>query len=101
GQGASLWDVGFRGDGRAVRFARTRTAAAGQAVDYEYFDLRGRFFFNPDANEPAYRHAIAAEAGWTIRPFDLYQFDFLNAQGQGWRRSLDPTNERRWWAYTV
>jgi WD40 repeat protein len=101
GKGASLWDVGFRTDGRAIRFARTRPAVLGQAVEYEYFDLRGRFFFNPEPNEPAYRHAVAAEAGWTIRPVDQYTFDFRNAQDQGWRRPLDRTNERRWWAYTV
>ena len=101
GPGASLWDVGFRDDGRAVRFARARPAAPGQAAEYEYFHLRGRSFFNPEPNEPPYRHALAAEAGWTIRPVDPYQFDFVNSQNQGWRRSLDPTNERRWWAYTV
>ena len=90
GQGASLWDVGFRSDGRAVRFARTRPATPGQAAEYEYFDLRGRFFFNPEPNELPYRHAIAAEAGWTIRPVDQYQFDFRNNQNQGWRQVARP-----------
>ena len=101
GPGASLWDVGFRADGRAIRFARSRPVVPGQAAEYEYFDLRGRFFFNPAAGGPAYRHAVASETGWTIRPVDPFQFDFRNAQNQGWQRSLDPTNERRWWAYTV
>ena len=101
GQGASVWDVGFRVDGRAVRLARSRPALPGRAALYEYFDLRGRFFFNPAADEPAYRHAEPEEAGWSIRPVDQFQLDFTNARGQGWRRSLDPSNERRWWAYTV
>jgi WD40 repeat protein len=101
GKGASLWDVGFRADGRAIRFARTRPAVPGQAAEYEYYDLRGRFFFNPAPAEPAYRHAVATASGWTIRPIDLYQLNFVNAQGQGWRRALDAINERRWWAYTV
>ncbi len=101
GYGSSLWDVGFRADGQAIRFARTRPVVAGQGAEYEYFHLRGRYFFNPEANEPAYRHAIASEAGWTIKPIDQYRFNFTNALNQGWQRGLDPINERRWWAYTV
>jgi WD40 repeat protein len=101
GQGASLWDVGIRGDNNAIRFARTHPAAPGQAADYEYYDLRGRFFFNPEPNEPAYRHAAASGGGWTITPIDQYQLRFVNAQGQGWIRSLNQGNERRWWSYTV
>ncbi len=100
GYGTSFWDVGFRQDGRAIRFARSRPAP-GLPVEYEYFDLRGRFFFNPAANELPYRHAVAAEGGWTIRPIDQFQFAFRNAHGQGWDRSLDQANERRWWGYTV
>ncbi len=100
GYGASLWDVGFRADGRAIRFARTRPGAA-QPPSYEYFDLRGRFFFTPPPDEPAYRHAQATGAGWTIRPVSQYDFEFRNARGQIQRVGLNPTNERRWWAYTV
>ncbi len=101
GQGASLRDVGIRADSNAIRFARTHPAVPGQAADYEYFDLRGRFFFNPGPNEPAYRHAAADLGGWAIRPINQYDFNFVNAQGQFWRGGLNPIDERRWWAYTV
>lgn len=101
GAGTALWDVGIRADGRAVRFARARPAIAGQAAEYEHFDLRSRSFFTPEPNEPNYRHAVATDAGWSIRPIDPFRFNFLNAQGQGWTRSLDPSLEGRWWAYTV
>jgi WD40 repeat protein len=101
GSGTNIWDVGFRTDSRAIRFARTRAAVAGQAVDYEYFDLRDRAFFNPGPNEPPYRHAVASEASWTIRPSASYQFEFRNALNQGWDRPLETNLEGRWWAYTV
>ena len=101
GKGASLWDVGFRVDGRAIRLARSRPAVAGQPAESEHFDLRARGFFNPEPAEPAYRHAVASEAGWTIRPVDPYQLDFRNAQGRGWRVALNQSGERRWWAYTI
>ena len=32
GQGASLWDVGFRADSKAIRFARTHPAVPGQGA---------------------------------------------------------------------
>ena len=101
GPGASIWDVGIRTDGRVLRFARSRPVEPGGGPLYEYFDLRGRAFTEPGLAEPTYRHAVAAEAGWTIRPVDPYQLDFVDAQGRGWRKSLDRINERRWWAYTV
>jgi WD40 repeat protein len=101
GVGSSLWDVGYRLDGRAIRFSRTRAPAPGQATDYEYFDLRGRFFFNPGPNEPGYRQAVASEDGWTIRPVDSFQLEFRNGNNPPIVRSLDQTIEGRWWAYTM
>ncbi|WP_435009990.1 WD40 repeat domain-containing protein [Tundrisphaera lichenicola] len=104
GQGSSLWDVGFRSDSQAVRFARIRPQVPGQAENYEAFDLRGRFLFDPEPGEPAYRHATAIEAGWTIRPIRpglVSRVDFLNSQGQGWPGQLDLEDERRYYSYTL
>jgi WD40 repeat protein len=101
GQGSSLWDVGFRADGRAIRFARTRPTVPGQAVEYESFDLRGRRFYNPEPADPTFRHAFASEAGWTIRPANVYRVDFLDARGQGWPGNLDRQRDGRWFSYTV
>ena len=102
GPGSSLWDVGFRADGRAIRFARARGPAPGQAPAYEGFDLRARRPFRPES-EPAavYRHASAAEGGWAARPATIYRVDFVNARGAGWPGELDPILERRWWSYAI
>ena len=101
GQGSSLWDVGIRSDGRAVRFARTRPAVPGQAAEYEAFDLRGRFLYSPEPGEPAYNHAVTSGSGWRIQPAGVNRFDFINAAGQRWQRTFDIDNERRWYSFTV
>lgn len=101
GPGAGVWDVGIRADGRAVRFARDRPETPGGAARYDYYDLRGRHFFDPQAGEPPYRSAIASAAGWTINPVDVHRVEFVNGRREAWPGILDPTDDRRWWSYTV
>jgi WD40 repeat protein len=100
GAGSSLWDVGIRDDGSAVRFSRVRPPAPGQLASYEGFDLRGRRFL-VEGNEPGFQHATASAAGWTITPVDPFSLDVRNPQGQGWRLALDRNRDGRWWSYTV
>ena len=44
----------------------------------------------PSRTSPPIATPSPSEAGWTIPPIDQYQFDFLNAQGQGWRQVARP-----------
>ncbi|WP_435018690.1 hypothetical protein TA3x_000675 [Tundrisphaera sp. TA3] len=100
GDGSSLWDVGFRGDGRAVRFARERPARPGAAAVYDGFDLNERHFLD-DAGPGTYRHALAADQGWTIAPVDQYTLRASNGQGPPTTLALDRATDLRWWSYTV
>jgi len=105
GPGTSLWDVGFRADGGAIRYARSRPAAPGRASAYEAFDLRARRPFRPEpgagVGAAGYHHALATAAGWTARPVTIFRVDFVNARGEGWPGQLDEVTERRWWSYTI
>ncbi|HMB06410.1 MAG TPA: hypothetical protein VKP69_22085, partial [Isosphaeraceae bacterium] len=98
GQGSSLWDVGFSGDGAAIGYARRRPDLADPPSAYEDFDLQGKRLA-PFA--PAdLRRAQATWNGWTFRPVDQYTIDVRPAHGPGHRLSLDRLFDRRWWSYS-
>ncbi len=99
GQGSSLWDVGFHPDSSRIRFSRSRPAQPGQGNEYEEFDLKARRFVDP--SEAVWRHAQAADAGWTISPVDPFSLDVVNAQQEGFRIRLSETEDRRWWSYGI
>jgi WD40 repeat protein len=98
GQGSSLWDVGFAADSIGIGMARRRPDLPDPPTLYEDFDLQ-RKRVTPYAREELSR-SLATWDGWTVRPFDLYRLDLLDAQGKGFRLELDPQIDRRWWSYS-
>ena len=98
GQGSSLWDVGFSGDGAAIGYARRRPDLADPPAEYEDFDLQEERL-KPFALAEL-RRALATWNGWTFRPADPYTIDVLDAQNRGHRLTLDRLLDRRWWAYS-
>lgn len=106
GAGSTVWDVGLRaGDGGlAVRLGRARPAqpGAGAAGGYDAFDFRARRFLDAaEADPAAFRHARAADAGWTITPVNPFTLRASDGRGAVATLALDPARDLRWWSYTV
>jgi WD40 repeat protein len=98
GQGSSLWDVGFAADSRTIGLARKRPDLPDPWQTYEDFDLtrgRARAFALAELSR-----AVTTWNGWTVRPVSPYALNLLNAQNRGFRLTLDPLLDRRWWCFS-
>ncbi|WP_435019972.1 hypothetical protein TA3x_001576 [Tundrisphaera sp. TA3] len=97
GVGASIWDVGFGGDGPTVGLSDRRPDRADAPDRYTSFDFRTRAVATLPRDGLV--RALASDGGLTIRPVGPYELDVVDAQGRGHRLRLDASQDRRWWSY--
>jgi WD40 repeat protein len=95
GPGATIRDVGFRRDGRAIGFSRRVPGADNPG--YEGFDFTSGRLAPIAAAELA--RTGPSRDGWTIRPLTPTELVVERAGAPPVRIALDPNRDVRWWCY--
>jgi WD40 repeat protein len=97
GPGATIRDVAFRRDGRAIGFSRRPWGGNNDNRPYEGFDLVAGRLTTIAAAELV--HADSTRDGWTIRPLSPTELIAEHAGSPPVRIALDPDRDVRWWCY--
>jgi WD40 repeat protein len=98
GQGTSLWDVGFRRDGKAVGFSRTKADGPNSPGRYWGFDLLQHAIVSLDRDELERGRAIRGD--WSIRPVNPTSLEVINTK-TNIRHALPlGVLDGRWWSYS-
>lgn len=95
GRGRSIWQVGWRADGKAVGSSGDRL----DAVPYTTYDLAERTVGDPAAANTL-KKAIATWNNWRVQPTTPWTLDLIDPAGRRHPITLSTSQDRRWWSYS-